>query len=509
MDEPVVCDRYVFPPGPMPGVRWERPGRVRELAGIAASSVTYYDERMNEVTRADAAGRYAAVLRAVTPDSSVVVRRLTLFCTSAELDDYSPVVPFRMLPFTGREIPPGAWERYAAEMRRYSFGDLLTYPAGSPDAAVFLAGMADWDTTCGPAWTPRGADAKWWIEFKRREEGRSSVLVPDPLPLERPAPTLRPADPRRSAYSSADIDRLRMLCRRWADDLEQPLVTLIAHRGDIVFHQGFAPGGRSVPVEVPMWMASITKVLTGVLVAMAADRGIVGLDDPLSTLLPGCAGRTPEDLTPRALLTHTADLGWAGDWASDWNHALENHIALVGPTLRPGARFEYNRAGYAVMGKVLELRSGVPVSELLDRCVLRPLGMNDAHVVNSYGGLYASALDVALLGQMLLNGGAYGNYRYLSPDGVASVLPRALPASVGNAPGMRGVGTAAVAAAALSDAAYGHPAASGAVFCVDPELGLVIVSARDRVGRDEQAHREYVRRLMELAAVPARTGAVR
>jgi CubicO group peptidase (beta-lactamase class C family) len=59
----------------------------------------------------------------------------------------------------------------------------------------------------------------------------------------------------------------------------------------------------------------------------------------------------------------------------------------------------------------------------------------------------------------------------------------------------------------LSEAAYGHPAASGAVFCIDPELELVIVSARDRVGPDEAAHKAYVQRLIEYATSPVKAGA--
>jgi CubicO group peptidase (beta-lactamase class C family) len=380
------------------------------------------------------------------------------------------------------------------------------FPSRSPDAAVFLAGMAEWDSTKGQGWTPRVSDAQWWIDFKRKQSGAGAARIPEPGHLDNAAQTLRSADPLTMKFTPADIERLRSLCERWAGELGQPLVTLVAHRGTIVFHRGFAPGGRAVPVSTPMWMASITKLLTGVLVMMAADQGMIDLDAPLPRYLPELADRCPASLTPRALLTHTADLGWSGDWASDWNPSLENQIAHIAPTLRVGTRFEYTRAGYAVMGKVLERQTGLPVSALIDRCLVRPLGMENAVVDNSYGGLYASALDVARVGQMLLNGGSYGTRRFLSPASVSAMAPEPLAGSDGSLPGLRGVGTAPVKGPGLSKSAYGHAAASGAVFCIDPERELVIISARDRVGPDEAAHKAYVQRLIDYATSPVKAG---
>jgi len=505
MEEQLTCDRFVFPPGSFPDVRWERPERVRGLLGSHESNITYYDREMRQVSRAEAPGRYAAVFRTGSADGFEVVRYLTLFCTKADLDDYSPVIPVRLLPFTGTEIPAGAWERYAVETRRFSFGDLLMFPSRSADAAVFLAGMAEWDSTKGPGWTPRVSDSQWWIDFKRKQSGAGTARIPEPGRADNAARTLQPADSARTKFTPADVERLQSLCQRWADELGQPLVTLVAHRGTIAFHRGFAPGGLTIPVSTRMWMASIMKLLTGVLVMMAAEQGMIGLDAPISDYLPELAGRCPVSLTPRALMTHTADLGWSGDWASDWNPSLENQIAQTAPTLRVGERFEYTRAGCAVMGKVLERQSGLAISTLLDRCLVRPLGMESAVVDNSYGGLFASALDVARVGQMLLNGGSYGTRRFFSPASASAMAPKPLVGANENLPWSRGVGTAPVKGPGLSKAAYGHAAASGAVFCIDPELELVIVSARDRVGPSEEAHQAFVRQLIESATAPVRT----
>lgn len=51
---------------------------------------------------------------------------------------------------------------------------------------------------------------------------------------------------------------------------------------------------------------SITKTLTALAILQLVDRGVLGLDDPVTDLLPGLP--YPRDITVRHLLTHAAGL---------------------------------------------------------------------------------------------------------------------------------------------------------------------------------------------------------
>jgi len=51
----------------------------------------------------------------------------------------------------------------------------------------------------------------------------------------------------------------------------------------------------------------------------------------------------------------------------------------------------------------------------------------------------------------------------------------------------------------LSEQSFGHEAASGAIFRIDPVHELIIVSARDRAGANYETH---AKRLIAACAAP-------
>ncbi|MDP3682624.1 MAG: hypothetical protein Q8S01_01710, partial [Ignavibacteria bacterium] len=59
------------------------------------------------------------------------------------------------------------------------------------------------------------------------------------------------------------------------------------------------------------------------------------------------------------------------------------------------------------------------------------------------------------------------------------MLPKKLP--VGNI--SWGIGTSAMGKDGLSDSAFGHGAASGTTFRIDPKNDLIIISARNKPGK--------------------------
>ncbi len=104
-----------------------------------------------------------------------------------------------------------------------------------------------------------------------------------------------------------------------------------------------------------MWMASITKLLTGVLMMQFVDQGLIDLDAPVGDICQNLNGIANNKLNDHVILfNHTSGLQFAGEWASDWNVALENQIAQVLPLVDIGISFAYHRVGYALAGKIIE-----------------------------------------------------------------------------------------------------------------------------------------------------------
>jgi CubicO group peptidase (beta-lactamase class C family) len=173
-----------------------------------------------------------------------------------------------------------------------------------------------------------------------------------------------------------------------------------------------------------MRVYSMTKSYTAVGVMVLADEGKLRLDDPVAKYIPawssvrvahgkdvvktGPKNAIPRpQLTIRHLITHTCGLGYLTmpketPPSSAIEHAYCALIkrvdsgeisslgafvdALAGIPLRfqPGTQWEYG-FGFDVAARVIEVVSGMPIADFLERRVLQPLNMRDTgfHVLRS------------------------------------------------------------------------------------------------------------------------------
>ncbi|MFA6978551.1 MAG: serine hydrolase domain-containing protein [Ignavibacteriaceae bacterium] len=484
MEEYLECDRYVFPPGNFPKFRWKNEIMVENEVGKFPLKATYFNSDFQKVTGAGKPGRYGAMIEGVTATGFVIKRFVTLFCSKIEFDDYSKNVPLHINKLKGYGIPDSIWEVYSKNEERFSFGSLKDFPEHDADAAIFLAGLKDLENTNYIYDTPRIQDRQWWIKLKRKLEGNSpsqnQLSIPQKINNDNSI-FLNDEVAHSVQYDKDKIEEIRNICRNWVEKGGSANVTLVVHKGKIIFHEAFGvdEDGKTVTKDSRMWMASITKLLTGVLMMQFVDQGMVDLDKPIGIYLPELKEIASDKLTLRHLFTHTSGLQFAGEWASDWNYDLENQIAQVLPTTVVGGSFAYNRVGYSLAGKIMERITGRAVPYLFQDNIFSPLGMKSAYSDNTYGGLYCSAIDLARLGQMLLNKGTYNGINFFSEQSFEKMLPQKLP--VGNI--RWGIGTSSMKGDGLSDSAFGHGAASGTTFRIDPKNDLIIISARNKPGK--------------------------
>ncbi len=128
-------------------------------------------------------------------------------------------------------------------------------------------------------------------------------------------------------------------------------------------------------------LGSITKAVTGLLLADAVVRGEVALDTTLDACLPGARA-----LELAALATHTAGLprlplallrrvgftNTTNPYQSTTVQELVDDLARV--RLRKPRR-RYSNFGAALLGQALAARVGTPYEQLVEERVLRPLGI--------------------------------------------------------------------------------------------------------------------------------------
>ncbi len=148
-----------------------------------------------------------------------------------------------------------------------------------------------------------------------------------------------------------------------------------------------------------------------------------------------------------------------------------------------GKRFEYNGAGYSMAGKIIEMVSGEAIPQFYKRHLLGPLGCENLDVIGNSGDSYAAPMDLAKIGQMLLNRGAYGDMRFFSEDTFAQMLPEKLTKVLGPDTTIdAGIGCYWMSEKEFGEGTFGHGAASSADLIISPEKDMVVVMTRNTAG---------------------------
>jgi CubicO group peptidase (beta-lactamase class C family) len=133
---------------------------------------------------------------------------------------------------------------------------------------------------------------------------------------------------------------------------------------------------------------------------------------------------------------------------------------------------------------------------------LDPLGCTNTRVYGSSGDARGTPMDLARIGQMLLNGGAYGDKRFLRKSTIDGMLPAPMTKQFGpNTTVVKGFGCQLLSGTPLGKRTINHGAASSATFAVDLDNELVIVMCRDRAGKNfETYHPQFLKAVAENLA---------
>lgn len=176
-----------------------------------------------------------------------------------------------------------------------------------------------------------------------------------------------------------------------------PGMSVAVARGDwVVYDGGFGTAdlrtGRPASTATQFYIASTTKSLTALAVVLAADRGQLDLDAPLTRYVPDARlpeGASPEDVTLRRLLTMTHGLDGQGPivlltaYTGDYDRARLPELLRLHPATGEAGVFSYNNLGYNLLALALEAVNGESWKDVVRRDVLEPLGMSGTSAYRS------------------------------------------------------------------------------------------------------------------------------
>jgi D-alanyl-D-alanine carboxypeptidase len=180
--------------------------------------------------------------------------------------------------------------------------------------------------------------------------------------------------------------------------------------------------------DSPFAIASITKTFVATLVLQLVEDGRLSLDDRVVDYLPE-TGISPE-ISVRQLLQHTSGLAdllapmrepMAADPERRWTGA-EVVAQLGGPWFAPGADYAYSNSNYVLLGMLVERIYHNPFPKVVERHLLRPLGLDETGVLleagapplitpswasafGTSGNMYSSVSDLLEWGLSLYGGG--------------------------------------------------------------------------------------------------------
>ncbi len=150
--------------------------------------------------------------------------------------------------------------------------------------------------------------------------------------------------------------------------------------GETVIESGICPTQENV-----FRIASMTKSFTATAVLLLRDRGALRLDDDIAQYLPWTDSmgipHSGHPITIRDLLTMNAGLPTDDPWGDRQESlAIETFDDLVSQglsfTRAPRMGFEYSNLGYALLGRIITVTSGVDYLDFVATEIHQPLSMS-------------------------------------------------------------------------------------------------------------------------------------
>ncbi len=308
--------------------------------------------------------------------------------------------------------------------------------------------------------------------------------------------------PEEVGFSSVRLKRLSDRINEGVKNNELPgAVVLIARNGKLAMFDSF--GFRDKEAKVPMTndtifrIASMTKPIVTVAAMTLVEDGKISLADPVSRYIPAFAdtkvavqkekddGTVEITLEPQIrqmtiqdLMRHTSGLTYGTPGTNQIKQSyldmkvndrsqtlaeMADKLSKLALLYQPGTTWEYSMS-VDVLGRVIEVASGMPLDKFIEERVTRPLKMGDTgfevgadkkargarpmkegpkHEMPSIpdvtekftwrsggGGMVSTAADYARFLQMFANGGQLDGVRVISRKTIDLMTADSLPPDV-------------------------------------------------------------------------------
>ena len=305
---------------------------------------------------------------------------------------------------------------------------------------------------------------------------------------------------------------------------------VVMHRGRVVLdrcygHLTYDADAAPVIPETVYDLASLTKVTATTLAVMKlVDQNKLSINDRLSKYLPYLKGTDKDRITVKQALSHCARLkAYDALWqqTSDRDSLL---LLIAQSQLNADDKMVYSDFGFMLLGDMVEQITGQTLDTFVAEQFYEPMGLlsttflptdngiaisdiapteqdslrglirgivhdpNAAAMggVSGHAGLFSNAREVAMIMQMLLNGGEFDGERYLKEKTVETFTKRHYERqgnrrALGFDKQLFNPSDNAQVCRAASQNSYGHTGFTGTMLWVEPDEDLIYVFLSNRV----------------------------
>ncbi|WP_411851187.1 serine hydrolase domain-containing protein [Stenotrophomonas sp. LGBM10] len=235
---------------------------------------------------------------------------------------------------------------------------------------------------------------------------------------------------------------------RWAQSLDATYTDgiVILHDGVVVYERY----SGCLDADGQHGAMSVTKSMTGLLGEILVAEGRLDENARVDSIVPELRDSGFGNATVRQVLEMTTGLRYSEDYADPeadvWQYAAAgstlphppgyrgptsyfDYLRTVQPEGRHGEAFGYRTVNTDVLGWIIARRSGQSVAQFLETRIWRPLGASqDAYfTVDSSGtpyaggGFNAGLLDLARVGQLLLDDGRIDGRKVIPAAAIARI----------------------------------------------------------------------------------------
>jgi CubicO group peptidase (beta-lactamase class C family) len=168
---------------------------------------------------------------------------------------------------------------------------------------------------------------------------------------------------------------------------------------------------------------SVTKSIVSMAVGRLLTTGaLASIDQPVSDFYPEWRQGAKRAITVRMLLAHTSGLQNVGNAGAEIYPAGDAVALALAAELshEPGVFFSYNNKAVNLLGGIVEKAAGMPLDAYVQQELFDPLCIearfwyrDEAGNPHAMAGVELTPLELAKLGQLMLNGGTWNGSRLL------------------------------------------------------------------------------------------------